>query len=274
MIEIPEADVLARQISATLAGKTIRRVVAGQTPHGFAWYSGDPALYPVLLVGKTLGAAVARGGMVEIEVEENAMLFTDGVNLRFHADPAGQPSKHQLLVEFSDSTALSASVAMYGGLWCYRGGTNDNPYYWVARDKPSPLTDSFTPAYFSGLFLPEDDKLSLKAFLATQQRIPGLGNGVLQDILYSARLHPRRKVSSLSAPEREALFEAMVATLAEMARGGGRDTERDLFGRAGGYLTRMSKNTVGRPCPACGSLIVKESYLGGSIYYCPGCQEA
>lgn|GEM_PF-2077218 len=30
-----------------------------------------------------------------------------------------------------------------------------------------------------------------KAFLATEQRIPGLGNGVLQDILWTARIHPK-----------------------------------------------------------------------------------
>jgi hypothetical protein len=34
----------------------------------------------------------------------------------------------------------------------------------------------------------EVKKLSLKALLATEQRIPGLGNGVLQDILFKARM--------------------------------------------------------------------------------------
>jgi hypothetical protein len=40
-------------------------------------------------------------------VEENVLLFTDGINLRFHTSPAERPSKHQLLVEFSDRTALT-----------------------------------------------------------------------------------------------------------------------------------------------------------------------
>jgi formamidopyrimidine-DNA glycosylase len=26
------------------------------------------------------------------------------------------------------------------------------------------------------------------------------------------------------------------------------------------------------PCPVCGTAIVKEAYLGGSIYYCKKCQ--
>ena len=31
-------------------------------------------------------------------------------------------------------------------------------------------------------------------------------------------------------------------------------------------------NTVGQPCPVCGSIIKKKAYLGGAIYYCEGCQ--
>jgi formamidopyrimidine-DNA glycosylase len=272
MLEIPEAAVLARQITQTFAGKTVQKVTAAQSPHKFAWYSGDPAGYAGLLVGKRLASAVARGGMVEVEAGDAVLLFSDGVNLRWHASPAEQPPKHQLLLEFDDGSALSASVAMYGGLLCFRQGTGDNPYYLAALSKPSPLGEAFTPDNFAGLFSPEMDKLALKAFLATEQRIPGLGNGVLQDILYNARLHPKRKVSTLGAGQRESLYEAVTATLREMAGGGGRDTERDLFGNEGGYATKMSKNTVGKPCPVCGSLIIKEAYMGGSIYTCPGCQ--
>ena len=57
-----------------------------------------------------------------------------------------------------------------------------------------------------------------------------------------------------------------------MAFDGGRDTERDLFGCFGGYKTRLSKNTVDTACEICGGTIKKEAYMGGSIYYCGGCQ--
>jgi formamidopyrimidine-DNA glycosylase len=273
MIELPEAAVLAQQINAVIRSKTILRVKAAQSPHKFAWYSGKPADYPDLLTGKTVGLAASLGGMVEIQVEDVALLFSDGVNLRYHQTPEERPLKHQMLIEFEDSTAVSASVAMYGGLWCCPVGTNNNPYYLAAKEKPSPLTEHFNADYFLGLFLPELDRLSLKAFLATQQRIPGLGNGVLQDILYLARLHPKNKVESLGDSGQQALFQAIQTTLREMAKEGGRDTERDLFGNTGGYCTRMSKNTAGQPCLVCGSVVQKQNYLGGSIYFCPGCQK-
>lgn len=273
MIELPEAAVLAKQLNTAIGSKNIRRVVAAQSPHGFAWYAGDPAGYSDLLVGKTVGTAASQGGMVEIQVKDVMLLFTDGVNLRFHSSLDDLPPKHQLLIEFEDSTALIATVAMYGGLWCFPRGAWDNPYYQTAQEKPSPLTDLFSGDYFSGLFLPELEKLSLKAFLATQQRIPGLGNGVLHDILYQAEMHPKRKVSTLGAQEKNNLYSAVKTTLSEMTEGGGRDTERDLFGNEGGYATRMSRNTNGKACPRCGETIQKQTYLGGNIYFCPGCQK-
>jgi formamidopyrimidine-DNA glycosylase len=57
-----------------------------------------------------------------------------------------------------------------------------------------------------------------------------------------------------------------------MASQGGRDTESDLFGHAGRYKTILSKNTVNKPCPVCGTMINKEAYMGGSVYYCEKCQ--
>lgn len=273
MIELPEAKVLSQQITGTISGKTIQSTIAANNPHKFAWYSGDPGGYGGLLNGKTIGESMPRSGMVEITVEDVTLLFTDGINLRFHASSQDIPLKHQLLIGFSDGSALSVTVAMYGGLWCFKNGTHDNPYYVAAKEKPSPLTEDFTLPYFNTLFTPETEKYSLKAFLATEQRIPGLGNGVLQDILYLSHLHPKRKVSSLSTDERVALFQSIKNTLQAMTAKGGRDTEIDLFGQPGGYITHVSRNTVGKPCQVCGSVILKQPYMGGSIYFCPGCQK-
>jgi formamidopyrimidine-DNA glycosylase len=69
-----------------------------------------------------------------------------------------------------------------------------------------------------------------------------------------------------------ALFQSVKSTLVEMRDSGGRDTERDLFGKAGGYRTVLSSKTYAYPCPACGSGLKREAYLGGNIYFCPECQ--
>lgn len=274
MIELPEASTLAAQINKTISGKKIANVTAAHTLHKLVWYYGDPDQYRSLLVGQSIDKAIAFGALVQINVADSAILFGEGVNLKFHENKDAYPKKHQLLVEFEDLTAISASVQMYGGVGCFREGELDNPYYQVAREKPSPLRKKFSEKYFTELIsAPEVQKLSAKAFMATEQRIPGIGNGVLQDILFDARVHPKKKISTFSDREKKFLFNSTKAVLLEMSRQGGRDTEKDLFGNPGGYQTKLSKKTVGKPCPGCGSMISKENYLGGSIYFCAKCQK-
>jgi formamidopyrimidine-DNA glycosylase len=273
MIELPEALTMARQINDTICGKRVAVVVAGHTPHKLAWYYGDRQKYADLLVGRNIEKAHALGSLVEIKADAANILLGEGVAIRFHGKNEPRPARHQLLIEFEDQSALSGSVQMYGGMGCFSEGEMDNPYYLVAKKKPSPLSPAFDRGYFQGVIsAPETQRLSLKALLATEQRIPGLGNGVLQDILFNASMHPRKKLNTLSLADRDVLFNAIVGTLTAMASQGGRDTELDLFGSPGRYKTVLSKNTVGRPCPRCGTIIGKEAYMGGSIYFCGRCQ--
>ena len=79
-------------------------------------------------------------------------------------------------------------------------------YYRIAKSKPQVMTDAFSKKYFLGLINEEGaQKKSAKAFLATEQTIPGLGNGVLQDILYHAHIHPKKKIATLTDKEKENL---------------------------------------------------------------------
>jgi formamidopyrimidine-DNA glycosylase len=274
MLEYPEARVISQQLNRAIQGKTIASVVAAQTPHKLTWYKGDPQGYVAMLTGKKVGPAEGRGAMVVVQVQDATLVFSDGVNLRFHPASEARPTKHQLLIEFSDNCALSAVVQMYGGIVCFGPEGYDNLFYQAALEKPAVLTPAFDLPYFLSLTEPPAvRKLSLKAFLATEQRIPGLGNGVLQDILFNANLHPRKKVSTLTDKKKEILYHSVEVGFTRMIEGGGRDTEKDLFGRSGGYISKLSKNTAGRPCPVCQTPIKKEAYLGGSVYFCEKCQK-
>ncbi len=223
MLEIPEALARSREIEARWKGRAVRAVVAGATPHKLTWFYGDRARYADLLVGRTLDGAAALGGHVSLRLGEAELLLSEGVELRCHEPDAARPERHQLLVEFDDGSALTSLTRMYGGVGAFPAGTLDNPYYRVAREKPHPLSPGFDRAWFERLVgAPELARRSLKAVLATEQRIPGLGNGVLQDILYRAHEHPRRQMAALDAAARDRLYAAVVDVLGEMATGGGR----------------------------------------------------
>jgi len=273
MIEIPEAFYISRQITQHLEGKKIAVSHAAVSPHKFAWYEGDPDCYSALINGKMIKSAHHVGGMVEMRLNDVLIVLSEGAYPCLYESGVKLPEKHQLLLQFDDGGFLAVSVRMYGGILAFPEKQGSNEYYLLARLKPSPLTDNFDQAYFNELISGESvQNLSVKALLATEQRIPGLGNGVLQDILYFAGIHPKCKVTDLGQKQRNNLFTSIKHTIRKMADLGGRDTEPDLFGRPGGYQTRCSRHTVGKPCSQCGNLIKKANYMGGSIYFCPTCQ--
>lgn len=273
MIEIPESINIAKQLNETVKGKIIKKVCANHTPHSFAWYYGDPNDYNTLLEGKSIGSSNGIGSNIEISVDDCIILLGEGLNIRYLDNDKSVPDKHQMDIEFVDNTHIICTIQMYGGMWAFKNGQYKNEYYLGAKEKPLPLSDEFNIRYFDSLRDDEGIKMSAKAFLATKQRIPGLGNGVLQDILYNAKIHPKRKMNTISDMEYEKLYVSIKETLKEMTENGGRDTEKDIFGSYGGYITRLSKKTLGKACKLCGEEIRKSPYLGGTIYFCEHCQK-
>jgi Formamidopyrimidine-DNA glycosylase len=273
MIELPEAHVLAKQIEQTLVGKTIKSAAANTHPHGFATYSGNPSAYNAMLSGKKiLGASADRGsGSIwdsNVEIRCGDMLLSISTPIKYHAIGEKLPKSHQLLLEFEDGSHMSCTVQMWGSMFCV-------PYMQAEQRRehgPNPLTDAFDEAYFDVLFNSVKQTMSVKAFLATEKRIPGLGNGVLQDILFNAGIHPKRKLQTMGDAEKKKLFLSVKDTLRQMTDEGGRDTEKNLFAQKGGYRTILSSNTLNAPCRACGNALKREAFLGGNIYFCPTCQ--
>lgn len=273
MIEIPESNTLARQLEETIAGKKIKSVCAGKSPHKFAFFTVEPAEYAALFEGKRVERTEALSGQVQICAEEMRLVFNDGTNLRYFQPGEKLPAKHQLLIEFEDESALTCTVQMYGGIHAFSEGENENEYYEIAKEKQkvSPLSEAFDKDYFFLLWDKTKPTMSIKALLATEQRIPGLGNGTLQDILFHAKVNPKSKISQLEQ-EKERIFESLKTTLAQMTEQGGRDTEKDLFGNPGGYKTKLSSKTWKAPCPVCKGAVERKAFLGGNVYYCPNCQ--
>ncbi len=274
MLELPEAYTLAAQMRKELAGKRVRLTIANASPHGFAFYSGDPAAYDDMLRGKAVLDAKEFGGRVEVLFEDGMVLnLFDGATPRLLREADKRPAKHQLLIEFTDGDAVVCTVQMYGGLQVYpEGAMDDNFYTAVSKEKPSPLSDAFNETTFQAICQEAKPNLSAKALLATEQRIPGLGNGCLQDILFTSHIHPKRKLQSLSDTELSTIYTQMKNILRAMADGGGRDTEKDLYGNPGGYRTLLSSKTWKDPCPVCMGGIERVAYMGGNVYFCKTCQ--
>jgi formamidopyrimidine-DNA glycosylase len=276
MFELPEFVTLARQMNATLKGKTIQRGQLGNSPHKFVWYNRSHEEFNGLTKRKTVGEARAKGKWLFIPLEPGYVLLLGECGGKVLVHPPGSkvPQKYHLYITFEDDSFLTATTQMWGAMELYERGEERNRQH-VKGMRTTPIEPAFTIDYFCALVddLVEGKKRSAKGLLTQDQIIPGLGNAIAQDILFRARLHPRHPIADLSAGQRRVLYHAIVNTVGEVIEQGGRYDEYDLHGNRGGYVRTMDRNAAGRPCPECGGEIEKIQYLGGACYLCPNCQE-
>jgi len=91
--------------------------------------------------------------------------------------------------------------------------------------------------------------------------------------MFHAGLHPRHPIDDLNKGQRRKLYNAILMTVREAIKKGGRYDEYDLYNQPGRYIRSMDNKAVGHPYPECGSKIEKVQYLGGACYFCPRCQQ-
>jgi formamidopyrimidine-DNA glycosylase len=276
MFELPEYVIFARQINDTLVGKAIQKGQLGNSPHKFVWYNRSHEEFERLTCGKTVGEATTKGRWLFIPLEPGYVLLLGecGGKLLYHPSGSKVPKKYHLYLTFDDDSFLTVTTQMWGAMELHERGEEQNREY-VRGMRVTPIEPAFTYDYFCGLIdeVVAGGKRSVKGLLTQDQLIPGLGNAIAQDIMFRARLHPRRSIEDLSAGQKRALYEAIVSTMDEIIQKGGRYDEFDLHNQPGGYVRLMDKNAVGRPCPTCEGEIEKIQYLGGACYLCPNCQK-
>jgi formamidopyrimidine-DNA glycosylase len=138
---------------------------------------------------------------------------------------------------------------------------------------PEPLDREFSAAYLRKAL--SSRRAQMKPLLLDQKVVSGIGNIYVDEILYDARLHPRRKANTLEDGEWEALYAAIRSNLeAGVAhRGTTVRLYRDVLNRPGehqNYLRVFEKH--GKLCPGCEGKVVREKVGGRPTHYCPSCQ--
>jgi formamidopyrimidine-DNA glycosylase len=273
MIELPEAVRLADQIAHETGGKVVESGNCGNSPHKWAFYNRPQEEYARLLPGKKVGRTSASGSLACINLDPglSLLLGDGGLRVLLHGPGDGLPAKYQLLLRFEEGSALTVSVQGWGFMHL---ATQEGAAERFAGHGLSPLSGKFTYQRFKQALQSYErlEKDSVKKFVISGGVVSGVGNGYLHDILFRARIHPRRRLSDITGNERRRLFGAIRKTIGDAAERGGRDTELDLHGEPGGYRPILDSRAKGEPCSQCGTAIEKIQYLGGACYFCPVCQ--
>jgi formamidopyrimidine-DNA glycosylase len=139
---------------------------------------------------------------------------------------------------------------------------------------PEPLEDDFTSEEFAERFARRAGT-TIKAAILDQSVIAGVGNIYADESLWEAKIHPARKVSTITLLEFKRLYEAVRHTMKLAIEKGG-STDRnyvDAEGKKGSYLSFAKVfRREGETCDRCGTEIIKFRVAGRGTHICPKCQ--
>jgi formamidopyrimidine-DNA glycosylase len=131
------------------------------------------------------------------------------------------------------------------------------------------LSPAFTLDAFRAIVKRRRDQV--RQFLMDKRALASIGNAYADEILFTARLHPKTFVNKLAPQEIDALYAAIrdvtANAITEIAR---RDQPVEVKVRD--FLSVRGR--AGKPCPRCGTTIREVRVGDGDACFCPQCQPA
>jgi formamidopyrimidine-DNA glycosylase len=277
-VELPEAQVLAEQMTSTLLEKKVKsyNIQDSEKLQKIGFMNKKLKDYE-RLVGCIIKSISHRGNVIRIQMNKkmNIVLCPDyGAYIRYHESEQTLPKKHHLRVEFTDGTFLTFRQT---GMGLVYSATDEEAkdLYVIKRDfsnTPSPVGEQdFSFERFSELLDKKGQNIKA-AIVGKTAVVVGLSNAAFQEIIYKAGIHPKRNTSTFTPDEKRDVYDSMKEILNARICSGGKDNWLNLYGEPGRYTPVMGPNMKDKDCPACGARIEKFAHGGGHVYFCPRCQ--
>ncbi len=273
MPELPEAEVVARQLRTQLLGAQLDECLVGRADivreglSTISWYQGS-VLEAVERYGKSVALGLKKNEETRYLVAELGMTGL----LLFRTAKTKHPQHVHVRMSFTGGRETELrywNPRRFGRISLFDRAGLDR--YRTRRFGVDPLTvpcDEFVR-------LMQARRGRLKPLLMHQQVIAGIGNIYANEILFRARLHPDRPVNRLRATTIATLYGTMQTVLREAISCGG-SSVKDFYapdGTEGRYkLRHLVYDKEGQPCPnRCGRLIHRLQSERSS-FFCPSCQ--
>ncbi|MFX1606649.1 MAG: DNA-formamidopyrimidine glycosylase family protein [Promethearchaeota archaeon] len=278
-VELPEAQILAEQMTDTLLEKKIKSYdIQDSGKLQKIGFMNKKLKDYERLVGCKVKEITQRGNTIRIQMNKkmNLVLCPDyGAKIRYHNSEETLPKKYHLKIEFTDGAYLTIRQT---GMGLVYSATDQEvkDLYVIKRDfsdVPSPVGEhDFTFERFTELLDAKGQNIKA-AIVGKTAVVVGLSNAAFQEIIYKAGIHPKRNTSTLSDDEKHDVYDSMKQVLNARICSGGKDNWVNLYGEPGRYTPAMGPNMKDKECPACGAAIEKIAHGGGQVYFCPRCQK-
>lgn len=266
MPEFPEIAARAAEMNELLTGRTISNIEVLQPKS----LNVEEARFVESLTGATLRQTVQRGKWLCTETSQGWLLLNMGMGGEILlVDREHLPEKRRLIFDFTDGACLSVNFWWFGSAHYLPPGPLE-AHEQIGKLGPNVL--DLSREQFRELV--RGQKGGVKAFLLDQSRLAGIGNAYIHDILWLARVHPLRKLNTLSEAEVDALWQGIQDGLRPSVAKRGAFYEMSLRGEKGGFLMEdiLIGYREGAPCPRCGTPVAKIKTGGTSSFVCPACQ--
>lgn len=267
MPEWPDLHVLRGRIAKAVVGKRVAAVRVHDPLVLRATRPLDEALR-----GRVLTAVAHRGRFL-------AFTFDDGTRLVVNPMLSGlfdlvAPStkiraKTAFALTFGDDVDLRyRDDTRMGKVYLLPPGSPDTQVPQYAEQGDEAGTLGWTADEFARRA--KATRRELRNLLMDDGFIAGVGNAYADEILWAAKLHPKRRIATLDEGEMDRLRGALRATLERAAE----IVEAELPPQLGTKIrTHMNvRGRMGEPCPRCGAKIVRTRHGLDEMYVCPRCQ--
>jgi formamidopyrimidine-DNA glycosylase len=264
MAELPEIFIISQQMKAKLVGKTISGIEITQpkclnhTPDEFINALTAARIKDVTYHGKWILVETTQGWLLLCLGMGGEILLVNRETL---------PEKRRVIFDFSDQSCLSINFWWFG----YSHYTDQLQNHKMTAGL-GPNAIDLNVKDLQGIL--KGKRGRLKTFLLDQNRIAGIGNFYIHDILFQSRLHPLRSIATLQEAEIDSLAMAIQDRLQLSIKKGGFYYELDLYGKNGGFgmedlLIAYKEN---QQCPRCNTLVQKIKTGSTHSFICPTCQ--
>jgi formamidopyrimidine-DNA glycosylase len=272
MPELPEVTVISEDVAELAVGREVLRAAVFRPDVT----NVEPEEFGRLLVGRTLRATSRRGKIIILDFGEVVGLVHLVISGRVLRLPEWrEPDRmNTAVLEFGGGPLVLAFTRLWLGYFDLYEPGEEERHPLISRLGPDPFSKDFTVEYLASAL---GRKAGVKGLLLDQSVVAGLGNIYVDEILFSARVHPARKANTLTRDEIQNIHAATREILlrAIELRGTTFDSYHDAFGESGKFQHQLKVFArAGEPCPQCGTEIVKSRVAGRGTHTCPACQKA
>jgi formamidopyrimidine-DNA glycosylase len=270
MPELPEVETIRRDLEKRICGLTIEEVTIFD-PRVVV----QPKAFVKNLLGKTIVNVSRRAKLLILSLGDHAYWVVHlkmtgqlvlGKNLK-----AQGCKETKVVMRLSNGEYLNYNDQRLFGRLIFVKNLKDVPF--LKKVGPEPLNGAWNVSILKEAL--SKRTTPIKVLLLNQEFVAGIGNIYASEILFQAKINPKKSSRKLIESEISALYQSTRSVLHEAIRFRGTSMRnyRDSSGEKGLFMKRIK--VYGRdkePCCVCQTTIQRIVQGQRSTFYCPQCQ--